>query len=73
MMSDHNEKTDDFLDPNVWTPEMEMAEIGGGVPGAAGLSDDRARGHERATTSLACFGRGRWELLIDARARRRHR
>ncbi len=40
MMSDHNEKTDDFLDPNVWTPEMEMAEIGGGVPGAADLTLD---------------------------------
>ena len=47
--------------------------IPSGVPGAAGWSYDTPRGHERATTSWACFGRGRWELLIDVRARRRHR
>ena len=44
-----------------------------GVPGAAGWGHDRQRGHEQATTSWARFGRGRWELLIEARARRRHR
>lgn len=37
-MSEQDDKTADFLDPNVWTPEMEMAETGGGVPGAADLA-----------------------------------
>ncbi|MDG1401314.1 MAG: cytochrome P450, partial [Candidatus Binatia bacterium] len=39
-MSEQDEKTADFLDPNVWTPEMEMAEAGGGVSGAADLALD---------------------------------
>mmetsp|Transcript_14501 Transcript_14501/g.45357 ORF Transcript_14501/g.45357 Transcript_14501/m.45357 type:complete len:80 (-) Transcript_14501:652-891(-) len=40
----------------------------GGVLGAAGWGHDRQRGHERATMSWACFGRGRWRQLVDARA-----
>ena len=52
---------------------MRTSSSPSGVPGAAGLGHDRQRDHERATRSWACFGRGRWELLIDARARRRHR
>ena len=40
----------------------------GGVPGVAGGREDRPRGHERAVTSRARIGRGRWRQLVDARA-----
>ena len=39
-----------------------------GVLGAAGGREDRPRGHERAMTSWARIGRGRWRQLVDARA-----
>ncbi len=37
-MSDSAELTADYLDPDIFTPEMEMAEIGGDVPEAADLA-----------------------------------
>ena len=44
-MTDTVDATEDntFLDPNIRTPEMEMAETGGGVPAAAELDIDDIR------------------------------
>lgn len=37
-MSDAAEKKSDYLDPDIRTPEMEMAEVGAGVPAAGDLA-----------------------------------
>ena len=47
---------------------MRTSSSPGGVPGVAGGREDRPRGHERAVTSRARIGRGRWRQLVDARA-----
>lgn len=39
-MSDAIDETSDYLDANIRTPEMEMAELGAGVPDAADLALD---------------------------------
>jgi cytochrome P450 len=40
-MTDTADKSDPIFDPSIRTPEMEMAEIGAGVPGAADLAIDQ--------------------------------
>ena len=37
-MSDATQERSDYLDANIRTPEMEMAELGAGVPAAADLT-----------------------------------
>ena len=39
-MTDTTEETTDYLNPDIYTPEMEMSDTGAGVPDAADLSID---------------------------------